>query len=56
MPSELPDFDFDGKSEYKEFENLLKNHHLTKGEIKVLFRLADLNKNSKLDNEEWFHF
>jgi hypothetical protein len=48
------DYKFSGKNDFQEFEEILKDHHLTKGEIKALFRLTDLNKDSKVDNEEWF--
>lgn len=34
----------------------MTGHVLTRGEIRSLFRLSDVNKDSKVDHNEWYHF
>jgi len=56
VPAFLSDENGDGKSEYYEFARIFENHHLTEGEIKSLFNLADVNKNNRLTIQEWTDF
>lgn len=56
MVAELPDINFNGKSEFVQFEKLFKDRHMSKGEVRLLFRLTDLNKDTKVDTNEWFNF
>ena len=42
--------------EFSEFVDLYRNHHLSTGEIKIVFRTADANEDNRISADEWADF
>lgn len=56
IPVELPDLAHSGHHELREFMEIYRNHHMSVGEIKIVFRNADRNKDNKVSFAEWADF
>jgi len=53
---ELPDIAHSGHHELREFLEIYRNHHMSSGEIKIVFRNADRNRDNKVSFAEWADF
>jgi|NOAtaT_6_FD_contig_91_777086_length_1747_multi_5_in_0_out_0_1 hypothetical protein len=56
LPKELPDVRHNHHHMLDEFLDAYKNHHLSFGEIKLLFQTADRNHDNKVSFQEWADF
>lgn len=56
IPSELPDVAHSGHHELPEFYTIYRGHHMTTGEIRLIFRTADRNRDNKVSFSEWADF
>lgn len=56
VPKELPDVAHTGHHELPEFMAIYAGHHLSSGEIRLIFRTADRNKDNKCSFAEWADF
>lgn len=56
IPVELPDIAHSGHHELREFMEIYRNHHMSSGEIKIIFRNADRNRDNKVSFAEWADF
>lgn len=56
IPIELPDVMHTGHHELKEFLSIYAKHHMSSGEIKLVFRTADRNRDNKVSFAEWADF
>jgi len=52
----LPDVAHTGHHTLAEFYEVYRGHHMTSGEIRILFRDADRNKDNKVSFAEWADF
>ena len=56
IPEKFPDQDLDAKVDMSEALALFRNHHMTDGEIKIIFNTIDINKNNAVSYDEWQDF
>jgi len=45
-----------GYCNFQDFAPVMEKRHITSGEIKHLFTLADMNKDNMISSEEWNDF
>jgi len=56
IPRELPDIRHNHHHMLDEFLDAFKNHHMSFGEIKLVFQTADRNHDNKVSFQEWDDF
>merc|ERR1712096_546054 len=56
MPVLFPDSNFDFQTDFGELQQIYKNHGLTKGEVRMIFNIIDMNADSQIAWLEWSNY
>jgi len=56
IPVNLPDVTQTGQRDFEDIVNVFSKHHVSRGEVKVIFKTADINEDNMISIQEWGDF